>query len=179
MDEPIHLAETLDLPAISERPASFEDFVRAEHARLHRALCILTRDRLEAEEVAQDAFVRVLERWDRLGHVEDLSAYLFRVALNLVRKRARRAAMAVRRSLLLATGDEIYPDLEQREDVLRALAALPFDQRSALVVTSMLGYRSDEAAQILGVRASTVRARATRARTILRATLGPTLGEDR
>jgi DNA-directed RNA polymerase specialized sigma24 family protein len=42
------------------------------------ALCLVTGDRHEAEEIAQDAFVRVFERWDRVGSLEDPTGYLFR-----------------------------------------------------------------------------------------------------
>ena len=44
------------------RPSSFEDLFLAERIRLYRALCVLTGDRSEAEDLAQDAFVRVLGR---------------------------------------------------------------------------------------------------------------------
>jgi len=52
------------------------------------------------------------------------------------------------------------------------MATLPTDQRAALVVTSLLGYPSEEAARILGIKPSTVRARATRARAALREAIG-------
>ena len=45
---------------------SFETFVLENHTRLYGALCLLTKDRYEAEEIAQEAFVRILERWDRV-----------------------------------------------------------------------------------------------------------------
>jgi RNA polymerase sigma factor (sigma-70 family) len=154
---------------------SFEAFVLENHARLYGALCLLTKDRYEAEEIAQEAFVRILERWDRVRTLEDPTGYLFRTAMNVFRKRLRRALVVVRRAARLAPSDDFVERVEANDLVVRAIAKLPTDQRAALIVTSLLGYSSDEAAVILGARPSTVRARATRAR----ATLRETIGEER
>jgi DNA-directed RNA polymerase specialized sigma24 family protein len=50
---------------------SFEEFFRENRDELFRALWLLTRNRHEAEEIAQDAFVRLLERWVRFGRIAD------------------------------------------------------------------------------------------------------------
>jgi len=50
---------------VNASPGTFEEFFRAEHARLLRALYLVTGSADEAQEVAQDALVRVWERWDR------------------------------------------------------------------------------------------------------------------
>src|SRR6185295_3164504 len=54
--------ETTELAAIAD--PSFEVFFEREKAELYSVLCVVTRNRLEAEELTQDAFVRLLERWD-------------------------------------------------------------------------------------------------------------------
>ena len=92
--------------------------------------------------------------------------------MNVFRKRYRRATLALKRTLSVVPRDDFVERIEAEDLVVRAVAQLPTDQRAALIVTSLLGYSSDEAAQILGVRSSTVRARATRARTALRAAIG-------
>jgi DNA-directed RNA polymerase specialized sigma24 family protein len=51
---------------VSVRPDDFEVFFEQHHERLFRALWLLIRNRHEAEEVMQDAFLRVWERWDRV-----------------------------------------------------------------------------------------------------------------
>jgi len=182
MNRPLHVVGEVQDPgedasappseAEAETGLSFEDFVVANHARLYSALCLLTRDRFEAEEIAQESFVRVLERWDRVRSLPDPTGYLFRTAMNVFRKGYRRALLALRRATFLAPRDQGFEQIEDREVVLGAMATLPTDQRAALVVTSLLGYPSEEAARILGIKPSTVRARATRARAALREAIG-------
>ena len=92
MDEPSVLAS----PNITAHAASFEDLVVSEQQKLYGALCLLTRDRGEAEDVMQEAFLRLWERWDRVGALDDPAGYLYRTALNLYRKRLRRAKVALR-----------------------------------------------------------------------------------
>jgi RNA polymerase sigma-70 factor, ECF subfamily len=161
-----------EVPAQPAALESFDEFVLQNHERLYGALCLLTRDRYEAEEIAQEAFVRIFERWDRVRLVEDPVGYLFRTALNLARKRYRRALLAIRRATNVTPRDDFAEQVETRDLVIRAVSKLPPDQRAALIVTSLLGYPSEEAARILGARPSTVRARATRARAALRDAIG-------
>src|SRR6266496_1943287 len=77
----------------------FAEFFEAERAGLYAALCIVTRNRHEAEEIAQDAFVALWERWDRVGALSDPTGYLYRTAMNAFRSRYRRAVLALRRTL--------------------------------------------------------------------------------
>ncbi len=171
MRDPVQLVREGERQSLTS-VESFETFVVENHNRLYGALCLLTKDRYEAEEIAQEAFVRLLERWDRVRLVEDPTGYLFRTALNVYRKRFRRALLAVRRAAAVAPTDDFVERIEASDLVVRAIAELPTDQRAALIVTSLLGYSSDDAARILGARPSTVRARATRARAALREAIG-------
>ncbi len=61
-----------------------------------------------------------------------------------------------------------YDEIDLREEVLQMLRSLAPRQRAALVLLDMYGYGSEEAARIMGIRPSTVRALATRGRTALR-----------
>jgi RNA polymerase sigma-70 factor (ECF subfamily) len=176
MEEPIRLVRDPAIePSVVDAPSSFEAFIEDHHARLFGALCLVTGDRYEAEEIMQDAFVRVFERWDRVSTLEDPTGYLYRTAMNVFRKRYRRASLALRQAVSLAPHDRSFASTEDREVVLRGLAQIPRDQRAALVVTALLGYSSEEAGRMLGANPSTVRARATRARAALR----EAIGEDR
>ena len=149
---------------------SFDGFFEAEHERLYKALYFVTGSRQDAEELMQDAFLKLWERWDQIHTIDDPTGYLFRVALNGFRMRRRHAAVAIRRSSPSAEDRDGFRDAEMRADVRQLLLALTPRQRAALMLIDLLEYPSDQAASILGVRASTVRSLATQARQALRAT---------
>jgi RNA polymerase sigma-70 factor, ECF subfamily len=158
-------AEQGEKAAVAEVAPSFEEFYDATFRRLFTALCLVTGNRHEAEEIAQDAFVRVFERWDRVGTLEDPTGYVFRVSINVFRNRFRRASLGVRRGLSLAP--EQTDDLaavETRDELVRLLRPLNPQQRAAVLLTSILDYSAEEAGRMLGVKASSVRSLTTRAR---------------
>jgi RNA polymerase sigma-70 factor (ECF subfamily) len=149
-------------------PLRFEDLFLAERQRLFGALCLITRDEAEAEDIGQkEAFVRVFERWDRVASMSDPVGYLFRVAMNVFRSRYRRTRFAMRRLLVVGEPD-MMSEIEERDSVVRMLRLLNPKQRAAIVLTAMLDYSSDEAGQILGMSGSSVRVLTTRARALLR-----------
>jgi RNA polymerase sigma-70 factor, ECF subfamily len=152
----------------------FETFYGDEHTDLYAALWLVTRNRHEAEEIMQDAFLKLWERWGRVGELDDPTGYLYRTAMNVFRNRSRRAGVALRKTLRLLPPDDALARVEDREVIVRALAPLTKRQRAAVVLTSILGYTSDEAAEILGIRSSTVRVLAGRGRAELRRTMGET-----
>jgi len=167
------VAEPHDEGAVADQRASFEDFFHAEHARLFRALCLVTGSRQEAEEVAQEAFLKLWERWDRVSGLEDSTAYLYRTAMNAFRSRYRSKMRALKRAVVVAPAtDDAFAAIEDRDIVIRALRELIPQQRAAIVLTALLGYSSEEAGQMLGIKASTVRALSTRARTTMRERVG-------
>jgi RNA polymerase sigma-70 factor (ECF subfamily) len=150
---------------VAKAAPSFEEFYEATFRRLFTGLCLVTGNRHEAEEVAQEAFVRVFERWDHVGVLEDPTAYLFRVSMNVFRSRYRRASLGLRRVLFLAP--EQTDDLaavETHDAVVRLLQGLDPKQRAAVLLTAILDYPAEEAGRMLGLRASSVRSLTTRAR---------------
>ena len=152
--------------------ARFDTFFQEEHERLFKALYFVTGNRHDAEELMQEAFLRLWERWHEIERIDDPTAYLFRVSLNAFRSRRRRAATALRRvSPMVEVRDE-FTDAEMRADVRRLLLGCTPRQRAALVLVDLLGYPSEQAARILGVRPSTVRALATQGRQSIRGTEG-------
>ena len=149
-------------------PLSFDDLFLDQHDRLYRALYFITGSSADAEELMQDAFLKLWERWDRIHLIDDPVAYLFRVAMNGFRMRARRARVAARRIVHLEPTRDPYDDIELRDDVRRMLLGLPARQRAALVLMEIFGYTSEQAASILGVRPTTVRVLASQGRAALR-----------
>jgi RNA polymerase sigma-70 factor (ECF subfamily) len=148
--------------------ARFDEFFEEVHERLFKALYFVTGNRHDAEELMQDAFLRLWERWDEIGTIEDPTGYLFRVALNGFWMRRRRAAMSIRKVIPVPERRDLFLDAEMRTDVRQLLLGVTPRQRAALVLVDLLGYPSHQAARILRVRPSTVRALATKARRALR-----------
>ena len=153
-------------------PLSFETFFEDQARTLFRRLCAVTGNAAEAEEIMQDAFLALWERWGRVSTLEDPTGYLYRTAMNVFRKRRRRAFLAVRRTLSLAPDPAPFSEIDEQQDVLAALAALTPRQRAALVLTEVMDYSSEEAARALGVTAGTVRWLASRARDNIRRQVG-------
>jgi RNA polymerase sigma factor (sigma-70 family) len=169
MSDPVlHIVDvTVSTPGIS-----FEEFFEREKTGLFGALCLVTRDRHQAEELSQDAFLAVYERWDRVAVMENPSGYLYRIAMNAFRSWNRRATMAARRTVGLAAASDPIGEIEAHDAVLRVLAPLTERQRAAVVLVDLLGYPSDEAGRILGIRAATVRTHVSRAHAELRSSAG-------
>jgi RNA polymerase sigma factor (sigma-70 family) len=104
--------------------------------------------------------------------MDDPVGYLYRTAMNLFRKRYRRAVLAIRRSVGLAPSRDDFADADDRHTVRRVLATLPPRQRAALVLTEMLGLTAEEAGRTLGVKASTVRSLSRQGRESFRRVMG-------
>jgi RNA polymerase sigma factor (sigma-70 family) len=163
--------ETTVTSGTAERPATFEGFFEAERTRLLRALYLLTGNREEAEEVLQDSFIAVWERWERVGPMDDPTGYLYRTALNKHRSRVRRAGRAARRAVAQAHGGDGFAEADDRVAIGRALTDLSPRRREAIVLTELLGYGSAEAGRLMGVADATVRRLAQDARAELRTSL--------
>ncbi len=154
--------------ADTESTLDFEAFFASEHGGLFSALCLITRNRHEAEDIMQESFTRVWERWDRVVPMSDPAGYLYRTAMNVFRNRYRRAKLVLRRAVGLVPSDDDLEIVESREDVIRLMAPLTPAQRAAIVLTDLLDYSSEEAAEVLGLRPGTVRTLASRGRAELR-----------
>ena len=117
---------------------SFESFFDREARTLFRRLYAVTGDAAEAEEIMQDSFLALWERWERVGAMDDPTGYLYRTSMNVFRKRGRRAALAVRKRLALASGPEPFADIDEQQDVVAALRKLSPRQRAAVVLLDAL-----------------------------------------
>jgi RNA polymerase sigma-70 factor (ECF subfamily) len=159
-----------------DRTLSFEEFFANEHVRLFKALVVITGDRHQAEDICQDAFLRVWERWDRVVAMEDPAGYLHRTAMNAFRDTHRRLMLLLKRAVRPAPSHDDYVAAEARADAARVLGALAPRQRAAIVLTEGLGYSAEEAGRLLGIKGSTVRALHFQARSALKETVEATDG---
>jgi RNA polymerase sigma-70 factor (ECF subfamily) len=163
-----HVSASNATEIVRVEPASFEEFFAAEKDRLLRMLAFATGSSAEAEDLAQDAFTKVLERWERVQTMDDPAGYLHRTAMNLFRNKFRRGVMAVRRGIGTAPQRDVFGDVEDRDSLTRAMASLTSKQRTALVLTEVLGYSGEETGRLLGLKASTVWVLTHRARAVLK-----------
>jgi len=153
---------------------TFEEFFEAEKDRLLRVLSLITGSSSEAEDLAQEAFTRVFERWATVATMEEPAGYLHRTAMNLFRSQYRRASHGLKRAVGREPEPDVFQHIEDRDAAAKALADLTPRQRAALVLTEALGYSGEETGQLLGIRASTVYALTHQARAALRANLEAT-----
>jgi RNA polymerase sigma-70 factor (sigma-E family) len=150
----------------SER-TSFEAFFEANYEPVLRAVYLITGDRHEAEDLAQEAFVKAYERWDSLREMHNPAGYVYRTALNAHRSRLRRIAVAARKSFGRREPDPLDAS-DDRDAIRRALAGLPVGQREAIVLVEWLDLADAEAAVILGISPVAVRVRISRGRKALK-----------
>ncbi|WP_134766121.1 sigma factor-like helix-turn-helix DNA-binding protein [Nocardioides sp. 1609] len=138
-------------------------------------LTVLGGSRADAEEVAQDAFVRLLEHWTKVRGYDDVDAWLRTVAVRLLVSRQRRrkvATLGLGRLRARTTSTVDGPD-GVRLDLGAALAALPLDHRAVLLLHHVHDLPVEEVADLLRVPVGTVKSRLSRAR----AALAPRLTE--
>ena len=160
--------DVVRLPVEKGDPPDFSAFFADEHGGLFKLLYFVTGNRADAAELMQDAFLKLWERWDKIDRIDDPTAYLFRVALNGFRMRTRAARRATQRLIAPSSSTDPFDEVNLREDVRQMLLSLAPRQRAALVLLDMYGYGSEDAARIMGIRPSTVRALATQGRAVLR-----------
>ena len=166
MERPWSIEEQVQPEATAE--STFDDLFSDHHERLYRALYLIVGNSHEAEELMQDAFVKVLERWDR---IDNPAGYLYRSALNSTRSRFRRLQRAAKRGLSSGEPEDPFAAADLRDQVVRSLRELPERQRAALVLVDLLDLRSEDAARLLLVTPATVRSLASHARAALKLTM--------
>lgn len=159
----------MEAPVASGR--DFETFFRVEYPRVRQALYVLIGRLPDAEELAQEAFARVFERWQRVSVMDAPEGYVYRIAVNLWRKwgvRPERKMAPIEAASRMASPGEAN---ETRVLIREAMLLLSTEQQEALVVVEWLGFSSEEAGEILGIRPSSVRARVHRAKATLKDSL--------
>ena len=149
----------------------FETWYRREHPRLVTSLLLVAGDIHLAQEAADEAFARALARWDRVGAMDSPNGWTYRVALNVLRRRGRRAALE--RTLLArhpAPAEVPAPAGEAWE----AVNHLPPRQRAAVVLRYVADLTEEQVGVALGVSRSTISSALADARR----TLGRLLADD-
>jgi len=135
----------------------FEDWYRTQHPRLLSAMTLLAGSLDEAAEATDEALARAMLRWDTVGAMVSPGGWVYRVALNVLRRRARRAAIERRR---LHAQPPVAPIAlpEAHEEIWAAVRDLPSRQRAAIVLRYVADLTESEIAKATGVSRSTVSA---------------------
>lgn len=169
--------ETGPLGGTAADPPGFDQWVAARGPALLRLALVLTGNTADAEDVVQDALSRALPRWERIGRVEDVDAYVRRMVVNAhtswwrkFRRRESPAAEVRTGEITPGPGEDLGHD--ERRRLWVACRALPEAQRTAVVLRYYEQLEYDEIAALAGVREGTVRSRVSRGIAVLREQLG-------
>ena len=151
--------------------------IEAEIPRLRRYARALTRDVVAADDLVQDCLARALGKLHLWQEGTDLRAWLFTILhnqyVNQVRRAVREGAVVglSETEPMLTRAPHQGKRLELR-DLERAIAKLPEEQRSVILLVGLEGMRYEEVAEILDVPVGTVRSRLSRGREALRRLMG-------
>jgi RNA polymerase sigma-70 factor, ECF subfamily len=154
-------------------PRAFVDLVRGFDHSFRRLAYRLLGDRLELDDVLQEAYTKAFAALPRFRGDSALQTWLYRIVYNTCLdqlKRQRPAAMALEPELDAAATDPA--DLVATRSALAdALAALAPVERAVVLLVDADGLSYDDAAAIVGVPAGTIASRLSRARASLRRSL--------
>lgn len=155
--------------------ADFEQFVRARSTALLRTAFLLTGDRGAAEDLLQNALLRVARHWSTARSAPDAYARTVLVNLSHDRRRAlfrrpREAPLPPDADLMIGV-DQNLDRVAERGEMVRALAALPIRQRQVLVLRYFEDLSVEETARLLRCTTGTVKSHASRGLARLRSLL--------
>ena len=170
-------------------PEQYEDFQKealVHSDALFRYARRLTSDPREAEDLLQETFLRALRFWHQYQRGTNCKAWLFRIMRNLSINRAQSKARNPAGDSLedteewslygkLRDPDSLKEDSPEKRffehnwssEIVEAMARLPEEYRSAIILCDVEGFAYQEIAEILEVPIGTVRSRLNRARTRL------------
>ncbi|MFG2044136.1 SigE family RNA polymerase sigma factor [Dactylosporangium sp. NPDC048998] len=160
----------------SDEQAEFVAFVQARQHRLLRSAYLMCGDHHRAEDLLQDALVKLALRWRQVRHGEPeayLRTIMYRDAVSWWRRRRRETLIDVVPQAAGCDGAEAVPD---RMVFAAALARLAPRQRAVLVLRFFDDLTEARTAEVLGVSVGTVKSQTSVALRRLRA-LAPELGE--
>jgi RNA polymerase sigma-70 factor (sigma-E family) len=162
--------------------ADFEEFATAHVTLLLRYATALTCDPHLAQDVVQETLLRAQQRWDRVGSADVPLAYVKRMVTNeYLSWRRRRAAreVALSHADLAAVGPataDFSSGYDERDAMLRRIAALPRRQRTAIVLRYYEHQSDEQIAATMNCTIGTARSHVSRGVAALRAAAANTPG---
>ena len=156
----------------TERQAGFEELCRSEYAAVVRTAWLITGDREEAVDIAQETFVRAYEHWKQVASMDRPAAWLQRVAANLALSWRRRRRVHSRPHRQAPAGAPPADSIVDPQ-LMHSLGKLTPAQRAVVVLRYLCDQSVDDVAQALGKRPGTVRALTSQGLERLRRVLDP------
>jgi RNA polymerase sigma-70 factor, ECF subfamily len=162
--------------------SAYEQIVERYQEPVFRAAYLVTRSAADAQEAAQDAFVKAYAALGRFRPGSPLRPWLMKIAVNESRNRLRAAGRREALALRVAAerqseGADPSPEAalltaERRRALLAAVDGLPEEHRLVISCRFFLDLSERETAEVLGWRLGTVKSRLSRALERLRAAVG-------
>src|SRR3954452_15288179 len=151
--------------------AAFEHFYREHVAEVYQYALAVLGNSADAEDVTQQTFLNAYRAFQRGERPQKAHNWLIKIAHNVCRMRWRQSGRRPQEVPLERAGEPAAPDDEKPslDEVLKALAALPCNQRAAIVMREVEDRSYAEIAEVLGVTVPAVEALLFRARGNLRA----------
>jgi len=148
---------------------AFEELVRATHRRVYSLAYRLVGDRADAEDVAQDAYLRMFRGLGGFREEAAFETWMYRIVTNCamshLRRRNRFGEIVREEDGPEPTSPDRAPELTiQRDDLARGLASLPLGQRTVLLLKDVYGLSVREISQEVGIEEGAVKVRLHRAR---------------
>ncbi len=151
---------------------AFEELVELTHRRVYSLAFRLTGDRTEAEDVAQEAYLRMFRGLAGFREEARFETWMHRIvtncAISMRKRRGRFGDVLVSEPEDVPVPDTTAPALAERDSLSRALAELPEGQRIAVLLKDVYGLSCREIGEELGVEEGAVKVRLHRARKRLR-----------
>jgi len=153
--------------------AQFDRMLGELRPRLHRFCARMSGSVIDGEDIVQEAILKVLESISETEAIDNLEAWIFRIAhnaaLDFLRRRARRQSLQSNESMEMIV-DPATP-LEDRQAVtvsLRVFMHLPVAQRGAVILKDVLGYSLEEIGHVMQATVPAIKAALHRGRQHLR-----------
>ncbi|SFF10068.1 RNA polymerase sigma-70 factor, ECF subfamily [Actinoplanes philippinensis] len=143
------------------------ELYRSCYARLVGVVALAAQSRVDGEECVQEAFLKLLGRWDHVSRLESPEIWVRTVAFRLLSNRRRKARNAVRALLRHGPAPAEPEPSADRVDVAHALRRLSLGQRQVVVMHHLLGLGVEEIAGALQIAPGTVKSRLSRGRAVL------------
>ncbi|GAB2635852.1 SigE family RNA polymerase sigma factor [Kribbella swartbergensis] len=147
------------------------EFYSVQQPRLVGVISLLTGSRAEAEDIVQEAFVRLVPRWPKISRYDAPDAWVRLVAVRLAANRHRNSHRFAQLFRRLTPENAPDPADGYAGDLERALAELPMPARQVVVLHYVCDLSVAQVADTLGIAEGTVKSRLSRAREALSVTL--------